>query len=174
MWYREIDHFLISDLGFVICQSDPCLYILCKQSCLLLVSMYVDDLLISGRSTNYIKFMKTQVRLKFEMKYLGGASASLGLEIHRKRTTRHLHLAQPTYIVSLLARFGMAERKTSEKPLDSSLSSLAPASSPSLATDTSSSIGLPYPLYPHQHAPPPLSLRPCFPIGIVGVSKNGP
>ena len=49
----------------------------------MMIALYVDDLLIAGRDTTSIEWMKGELRQRFEMKDLGEAKVCLGLEITR-------------------------------------------------------------------------------------------
>uniref|UniRef100_A0A3Q7EZJ0 Reverse transcriptase Ty1/copia-type domain-containing protein n=1 Tax=Solanum lycopersicum TaxID=4081 RepID=A0A3Q7EZJ0_SOLLC len=76
--------------------------------------LYVDDMLIAAKKKYDIQKLKGLLSAEFEMKDLGAARKSLGMEIIRDRERRKLFLSQRSYIQKVLARFGMS----SSKPID--------------------------------------------------------
>lgn len=88
----------------------------------MLISLYVDDMLISANDSGTIAQIKEKFSRRYEMKDLGEASGCLGLDIHRNRTNRTLHLSQISYTDTVLERFGMHTRKPVATPMETSSS----------------------------------------------------
>lgn len=65
-WYSKIDKYM-SSLGFVKSMSEATLYVKCKRDDLLIVSLYVDDLLITGGNTKLVEEFKREIMQIFEM-----------------------------------------------------------------------------------------------------------
>ncbi len=105
--YAEIYNFWVDELEVTSSASDPCFYVCHKSSSILIISLYVDELLIAGSSKSEIAADQGEFRKRFEMKVLGPEQVMLGLEIKSDRSNRNLFLRQPTYAETVLKRFGM-------------------------------------------------------------------
>jgi hypothetical protein len=82
-WYEKIDSFFLQ-LGYNRSKNDPNLYTMKdEQGCIVLISLYVDDLIITGDAIYLIEEIKQQMSQVFEMKDLGELRYCLGLEIWR-------------------------------------------------------------------------------------------
>jgi hypothetical protein len=73
----------------------------------LFVSVYVDDLVITGSSSNDIIQFKAEMQEAFRMSDLGLLSYYLGIEVHRGDTG--ITLRQATYTGKLLERSGLQD-----------------------------------------------------------------
>jgi hypothetical protein len=83
-WYVKIDSFFYQK-GFVKSKSDPNLYIKKDEDGnVSLISLYVDDLIITGSAHKLIDEIKSQLSQEFEMKDLGELHYCLGLEVWRE------------------------------------------------------------------------------------------
>ena len=79
-WHSKIDEHLFS-LGFQKSLSEATLYVKCKGDNLLIVSLYVDDLLITGDNAKLVEEFKREMMKFFEMTDLGLMTYFLGMEI---------------------------------------------------------------------------------------------
>jgi len=79
-WYSRIDDHLMN-LGFVKSLSEATLYIKLKDDDILIMSLYVDDLLITGSNELHIEEFKQEMLRVFEMTDLGLMTYFLGMEI---------------------------------------------------------------------------------------------
>lgn len=70
-WYKKIDDYLRS-LRFRRIMHEHTLYVKREVSDQLIVSLYVDDLLMLGNNSNLIEKFKNDIRKMFEMSYLLG------------------------------------------------------------------------------------------------------
>ena len=84
-----------------------------------IVLIYVDDILISGSSTQICQAIITALGYLFLVKDLGDAKYFLGLEFHR--TNDALYINQSKYIVDLLRRAKMDGAKPSSTLISTSL-----------------------------------------------------
>ena len=83
-WYTKIDSFF-AQKGFVKRKNDPNLYVKKDENGnVSLVSLYVDDLIITGSASHFIEDIKTQLSQMFEMKDLGEIHYCLGPKIWRE------------------------------------------------------------------------------------------
>ena len=78
-WYENIDSFFLEH-GFHRSLNDPNLYTKYnKQGQIILISLYVDDMIITGNVDNLIKEIKRLMAQVFEMKDLRSLHYCLGL-----------------------------------------------------------------------------------------------
>jgi hypothetical protein len=73
--------------------------------------LYVDDILIAGKCHSAIDETKAMLKSEFEMKDLGAAKRSLGMDISRDRSQSRLWLSQSQYIEKVLHEFHMSQEK---------------------------------------------------------------
>ena len=104
--------------GYAQSETHHCLYTKrAKDGSLIVLILYVDDMLIAGRSGYEIDALKKRLMDAFEMKDLGDANHILGMRIIRDRTKRLLYLSQKDYVSKVLQRFNMERRKAISTPL---------------------------------------------------------
>eukprot|EP00253_Pinus_taeda_P019494 PITA_19494 len=83
-WHVKIDSFFY-EKGFMRSKNDPNLYIKKDEDKnVALISVYVDDLIITGNACKLIEEIKNQLSHVFEMKDLGELHYFLGLEVWRE------------------------------------------------------------------------------------------
>ncbi|EOY08988.1 Cysteine-rich RLK (RECEPTOR-like protein kinase) 8 [Theobroma cacao] len=113
-WYSRINDHLIHR-GFVKSQNEAILYTLeSGNKLLLIVSLYVDDLLVTGNCEQALQNFKSHMQTKFEMSDLGLMRYFLGLEVHHLRTD--IWLSQQNYISKVLKKFQMSDCKSVSTP----------------------------------------------------------
>ncbi|KAG8485650.1 hypothetical protein CXB51_018843 [Gossypium anomalum] len=82
-WYTRIDSYLLS-LGFERSISEPTLYVKKKQAeTQLIVSLYVDDLLVTGGDRSMLADFKAKMKDMFEMSDLGQMIYFFGIEVQQ-------------------------------------------------------------------------------------------
>ncbi|KAM1262144.1 hypothetical protein ACFX2G_027916 [Malus domestica] len=116
-WYSEIDTYF-AHCGFVKSQSEATLYIKVRGGEILIVSIYVDDIVYTGNSTEMLKEFKEDMMTKYEMTDLGLLHHFLGMGVIQTHTSIFIH--QRKYAGSLLDKFGLNECKSVFTPLVSS------------------------------------------------------
>jgi len=110
-WYRKFHEFMLSQ-GYTRSEIDHCLYTKqAKDSSLIILVLYVDDMLLGGKHLEDISVLKSKMAKVFDMKDLGEASHILGMRICRDRSKRLLYLSQKDYVDKVLKRFHMDEGK---------------------------------------------------------------
>ena len=93
-WYSRIDTHL-TNLGFKKSLSESTLYIKKADNEILVVSLYVDDLLVTGSSKELIDRFKEEMKDVFEMTDLGRMTFFLGMQVHQKEN--EIFLSQQKY-----------------------------------------------------------------------------
>ncbi|XP_024004079.1 uncharacterized protein LOC112081549 [Eutrema salsugineum] len=81
----------------------------------MIVSLYVDDIIITGNNTQLIEKFKEDMKLEFEMTDLGLLNYFLGMEVIQD--DHGIFLSQEKYACKLLEKFGMKNCKSVSTPL---------------------------------------------------------
>ena len=81
-WYSKIDEHLLS-LGFAKSLSESTLYVKHSNAETLIISLYVDDLLVTRSNVMLIEQFKQEMMKVFEMTNLGVMAYFLGMEIRQ-------------------------------------------------------------------------------------------
>ena len=113
-WYNKIDEFL-SKLGFVKSLSESTLYIKGNQANSIVISLYVDDLLVTGSNAKLIQQFKDDMLQVFEMTDLGEMTYFLGMEV--KQNDGEIFISQRKYAKEILKKFNMENCKSMNTPM---------------------------------------------------------
>ncbi|KAA3465632.1 laccase-2-like [Gossypium australe] len=82
-WYERIDNHM-TKMGFERSINEPTLYVKkAGNEIFLIISLYVDDLLVIGSNNKLVIVFKDQMQDKFEMSDLGEMSDFLGLKVNQ-------------------------------------------------------------------------------------------
>ncbi|KAL6345230.1 hypothetical protein AAG906_015713 [Vitis piasezkii] len=114
-WYSRIDEHLQS-LGFVKSPSEATLYVKGTDANLIVVSVYVDDLLVTSSNEKLIKEFKAEMLKVFEMTDLGLMSYFLGMEV--KQDHDGIFISQKKYAKEILNKFHMEDCKRTSTPMN--------------------------------------------------------
>ena len=112
-WYNHIDDFLRS-AGFARSNQHHNLYLSLES----IVLLYVDDILIFGRSLSAVTALKKSLSARYLMVDLDEDKQYLGMHIERDRDARRIYLNQTRYISKILERFGMQDCKGISTPME--------------------------------------------------------
>jgi hypothetical protein len=83
--------------------SDPSVFINRDKS--LIVGLYVDDMIILGRSLDKVILFKERFGKLYKLKDMGGISTFLSLEITRNRASRTRTVSQKSYLLKLVDKY---------------------------------------------------------------------
>ena len=111
-------HLAITTFGFTMSEEDHYVYVKRSGRSFLILSLYVDDILLAGNDMHLLMMSKDWLFSNFEMKDLGEVNFILGVKIIRNRSWRFLGLSQAAYIQKILERFRMKNSKAGETPMD--------------------------------------------------------
>jgi hypothetical protein len=118
-WYEKLRKSLTS-AGFVVSQSDPCLYIASHNSERVFLLIHVDDVLIVGCDAA-VEYAKSMFCKLFEARDLGEASLFLGLQIARDRSKGVLWLGQTQYTNEVLKKYRHENCVPRVSPIDANM-----------------------------------------------------
>ncbi|CAN0332528.1 unnamed protein product, partial [Hapterophycus canaliculatus] len=90
----------IESIGFKTIFSDPCVYVYGSEKTYVVLSIYVDDVLLFGVDPNVVKNVRHQLMIKFSMTNLGSASLVLGMVI--EQGVGYIKVSQGNYVNSVL------------------------------------------------------------------------
>lgn len=121
-------------MGFSQSQSDPCIYYKDADGEKFYMGVYVDDIILAGKSESKIKEVKKDISKKFNTKDLGKLSYFLGMKVEQDEKNGSVWIGQHAYTESLLKKFGMEDCKPVSTPVDIS-SKLTQATDDSLCVD---------------------------------------
>ncbi|WMV28790.1 hypothetical protein MTR67_022175 [Solanum verrucosum] len=98
---------------------DYSLFTLKKNEGLVIVLVYVDDQLITGKNDQMITEAKENLHQQFKLKHLGELRYFLGIEV--LRSSKRVVLNQRKYVLELIADAGLTGAKPTMTPLESNL-----------------------------------------------------
>ena len=113
-WYSRIDEHLMQ-LGFRKSLSEVTLYIKGDEINFVVVSLYVDDLLVTGSNEELVRKFKEDMKQTFEMTDLGEMAYFLGMEIKQK--IGEVFIYQKKDAKEILKKFRMDECKSVYTPM---------------------------------------------------------
>ncbi|KAL0345252.1 UNVERIFIED_CONTAM: Retrovirus-related Pol polyprotein from transposon RE2 [Sesamum radiatum] len=105
----------LQDFGYVQCPHDHCLFLKITPTCFVGLLVYVDDILLTGDSTDEVTALKDYLHSLFTIKDLGFAKYFLGLEL--ARSSHGLLVTQQKYITDILTDTHLLEAKVASTPL---------------------------------------------------------
>jgi hypothetical protein len=116
LWNKVMDDFLKNE-GFNVIDADCCIYMKSNKRRTIMVSLYVDDLLIASDCKTLCAELKVNLSKRFEMKDLGIVHVCLGIEFNWLPDGTCL-LNQKKYIENVLSRFNMQDCKPIGCPIE--------------------------------------------------------
>src|SRR5438270_6684802 len=109
-WYLRF-HRAVLGCGFVMIEQDHCVYLKQSKSGFLILTLYVDDILMASNDKRLVSETKAWLSSQFDMKDMGDATYVLGVKILRDCSRGTLGLSQEMYIRKVLKHFNMAKAK---------------------------------------------------------------
>ena len=114
-WNAKLDATL-GTRGFTRCAIMHALYMQRRGKEELVISVYVDDLIVTGVRAEDIDVFKREMAACFRMRDLGTLSYYLSIEV--KQGKEALTLGQSAYVAKLLERSDMADCKPCATPME--------------------------------------------------------
>jgi hypothetical protein len=117
-WNSKLDT-VLHELGFSKWKTEYGLYIRVKNKKRLVVSVYVNDLIIMGESDQELNLFKKEMKTVLRMSDLGALSYYLGIEV--KQGGQGIGLNQYTYAAKLLGKAGIDSCNSCATPMEAKL-----------------------------------------------------
>ena len=114
-WNMRLDKSL-KELGFTRCTQEQAVYIRGKNCSGVIVGVYVDDLIVTGKDPAAIVEFKQQMLDEFDMSDLGLLHYYLGIEV--TQGNGKISIKQSTYAKKVLEQFGMMECNPTKYPME--------------------------------------------------------
>lgn len=105
--------------GYKTNECDKCIYYKTCENAHVIISLYVDDLLIFGSNLHIINETKNMLYSHFDMKDLGEANFNLGIKI--TKTNDDIFLDQSHYVEKTLKKYNFLDCKHVATPFDASI-----------------------------------------------------
>ncbi len=103
--------------GMTLCDKESCVYYKRKDDDLVILTLYVDDIIIFGTHDKNVQKIIKHLQNAFEMVYMGEPKKYLGMEIDRDLHKGIIKLHQKQYIHKILKRFQMVECNPNRTPM---------------------------------------------------------
>ncbi|XP_042404662.1 uncharacterized mitochondrial protein AtMg00810-like [Zingiber officinale] len=113
-WNMRLNRSLV-ELDFKKYIQEHAVYTRGEGEASILVGVYVDDLIVTGGSTEKINKFKQQMMTEFEMSDLG-LSYYLGIEVEQQKS--RISLRQSAYAKKILSQFKMADCNATKHPME--------------------------------------------------------
>ena len=94
-WNAALDNQL-KKMGFVQSASDPCIYVDAGGE-VFYIGIYVDDIILAGKSDKKIKEVKETLEKKFDIKDMGKLHYFLGMKVLQNEKNGNVWIGQPAY-----------------------------------------------------------------------------
>jgi hypothetical protein len=114
-WHDKIAEYLVT-IGFRMSDADHSLYVRKSDEGIVVITIYVDDLIVGGDNEKEVEHVKRLLKQKFDMKDLGELKFFLGIEVIR--TPEGIWLLQRQYALDMLSKYGMVGCKPISVPLN--------------------------------------------------------
>ena len=117
-WNSTLDTHL-KDLRFTQMVSDPCIYHQEMEGEMpyIGVYMYVDDIILAGKTERQLQKLKDDLAKRFDIKDLGSLQHFLGIKIVQDSTKGFICIGQPAYAENLLKRLNIEDCKPYSTPV---------------------------------------------------------
>jgi len=145
VWNKNINSQLTT-FGYTRTNADPCVYYKLTHGKSVILTLWVDDIIMVGDAKEEIEDTVRRLGKHFEIKDLGDPRLLLGIQINRDRQNKTITLSQQNYITAVLERFGYSNLSGVSTPLDKNIilhkrTTADPQADPSVIKDYQTKLG---------------------------------
>ncbi len=115
-WNQALDTKL-KMMNFTPSKSDPCIYLSTTDS-LFILAVYVDDILLAGKSQEKIAQVKSELGSHIQVKDMGELHYFLGVSVEQNTETGDTWIGQPAYTQAVIKKFGLENSKPVSTPVN--------------------------------------------------------
>jgi len=94
-WYKKLDEYFTT-MGARRTEADPCVYVFERNKEKLIMTIYVDDIILASKSMDMLMQVKSSLKSHFKVTDLGPISNVLGIDVERNGVTGSIKLSQKT------------------------------------------------------------------------------
>jgi hypothetical protein len=141
-WYQKLCS-ILEGMGFTRAQSDPAVFVWRRESSVIVIPSWVDDLLGASNDSAAWKEFLEKLRQHVEITDMGVAQYYLGVEVDHNHQSKSLRISQKRYITDLLTEFGFQDCTPVATPLPPNIH-LTQDMSPSTEEEKAKMRGVPY------------------------------
>lgn len=113
-WFKKIDE-VLKKFNLTNSKYDQCIYYLKNNTSILIVTLYVDDIIIACNNDELTNMLTKLLSNNFEIRDLKEPKHCLGLEICKENDS--LSICQPGYIESIIDKYGLSNAKSVKIPM---------------------------------------------------------
>lgn len=117
VWNETLNR-VLENFGLKRSKMDQCIYYSVGDRGILILTIYVDDILIFSNNDELEKSLRDELHRNFKMKDMGEVSSILGIRIKREKKYKFVTIDQEGYIKEILKRFKMTDCNMVTTPLD--------------------------------------------------------
>ena len=107
----------LESINFTASEADPGLYTANLKDGKVFILVYMDDILVVGKTMDSINHVKSRLEGVFDVRDLGEASYFLSINIIRDRPSRYLQINQQRITTQLVEKYGLQEGKIKTVPM---------------------------------------------------------
>ena len=117
-WNTALDTYL-KKIGFTQSKSDPCIYYRETGGEMFYMGVYVDDIVLAGKTDGQLQDVKSALSKEYEIKDMGKLHYFLGMSVVQDEECKSIWIGQPAYTTNLLTKYGMQDCKAVSTPVES-------------------------------------------------------
>jgi hypothetical protein len=97
------------EIGFRSTHTDVSVFVKVIEGGIMILTIYVDDILIFGRQMRDVDEVKRQLKARFEIDDRGDVNFFLGIHVTRDRQKREIKISQTAYAAKTVEKFAMGQ-----------------------------------------------------------------
>ena len=97
-------------MGFKQSKNDPCIYIMNSGGEIFIIAVYVNDIILAGKTSEFIQKFINAIAEKFDLTDMGKLHHFVGIKINNLKS-RNIWIGQPAYVGKVLKKFEMDNSK---------------------------------------------------------------